>query len=66
MQKLSVDEVKQRLDRGEPLLFVDARSDESWSNSDVQIANSIRVPPDRADEFVGAIPNDVTIITYCT
>ena len=66
MQKISVDEVKERLDRGEPVIFIDARSQESWEQSDVQIPGSIRVPPDRADEFVGAIASDAAIITYCT
>jgi rhodanese-related sulfurtransferase len=66
MQKITTDEVKRRLDAGEPLVFIDARSDESWSQSNLQIPNSLRVPPDRADEFVGAIPPDVGIITYCT
>ena len=66
MEKLSVDEVKQRLDSGEPLVFIDARADQSWRDSDVQIPNSLRVPPDHADAFDGAIPPEATIITYCT
>jgi rhodanese-related sulfurtransferase len=66
MQKITVDEVKPRLDSGEPLFFIDARSDESWGKSDLQIPDSIRVPPNRADEFAAALPPDATIITYCT
>jgi rhodanese-related sulfurtransferase len=66
MQKIPVDEVKQRLDSGEPLVFIDARSEESWNGSDVQIPNSIRVPPDRTDAFDAVIPGEATIITYCT
>jgi rhodanese-related sulfurtransferase len=66
MEKLQVEEVKRRLDAGEPLIFVDARSDSAWGESDVQIPNSIRISPDRADELVAAIPRDVTVITYCT
>ena len=66
MQKISVDEVKGRLDRGEPVMFIEARSQASWEQSDVQVPGSIRVPPDRADEFVGAIASDATIVTYCT
>jgi rhodanese-related sulfurtransferase len=66
MQKLPVEDVKRRLDAGQPLIFIDARSDESWSGSDVQVPGSIRVPPDRADEFVGVIAPEATIITYCT
>jgi rhodanese-related sulfurtransferase len=66
MQKLPADEIKRRLDSGEPLIFIDARSDDSWSTSNLQIPNSIRVPPDRTDEFVAAFPQDAPIITYCT
>jgi rhodanese-related sulfurtransferase len=66
MQKLAVEDVKRQLDAGDPLIFIDARSDESWSSSDVQVPGSIRVPPDRADEFVAAVPPEATIITYCT
>jgi rhodanese-related sulfurtransferase len=66
MQKLPADEIKRRLDSGEPLIVIDARSDDSWSTSDLQIPNSIRVPPDRTDEFVAAFPQDAPIITYCT
>jgi rhodanese-related sulfurtransferase len=66
MDKISVDEVKRRLDRGEPLIMVDARSAQSWQDSDVQIPNSIRIPPDETANFTGAIPHDATIITYCT
>ena len=66
MEKISADEVKARLDRGEPVVFIDARSQDSWEHSDVQIPGSIRVPPDRADEFVGTLAPDAAIITYCT
>jgi rhodanese-related sulfurtransferase len=66
MQKLPADDIKRRLDSGEPLIFIDARSDDSWSKSDLQIPNSIRVPPNRTDEFVAVFPPDAPIITYCT
>jgi hypothetical protein len=66
MEKLSVDEVKTRLDAGDPLIFIDARSETAWTSSDVQIPNSLRVPPDRAEAFEGAVSEDATIVTYCT
>ena len=66
MQKISADEVKQRLDRGDALVFIDSRSHDAWQNSDVQIPNSLRVPPDQAAAFAGSIPDTATIITYCT
>jgi rhodanese-related sulfurtransferase len=66
MQKITADDAKDRLDRGETVIFVDARSPEAWSKSDLQIPNSIRVPPDEAHQFVAALPPDATIVTYCT
>lgn len=45
---------------------VDARSDQAWRESHVQIPNSIRVPPDHAEDFAGAVTDEATIITYCT
>ena len=66
MDKISVDEVKQRLDRGERVVMVDARSAQSWEESDIQIPDSIRIAPDDTDDFTAAIPHDATIVTYCT
>jgi rhodanese-related sulfurtransferase len=66
MERISVEEVKRRLDRGEPLVVIDARRPDAWEQSDVQIPRSIRVAPDEADRFVAAIPSDATIVTYCT
>lgn len=66
MQKHSTEEIKQRHDSGEELVFVDARSADSWAKADQQIPNSLRVPPDDVDKFTAAIPKDATIITYCT
>src|SRR5688572_23187819 len=62
----TIDEVKSRYDAGLRLIFIDARTEEDWAKSDVQIPGSIRVPPDRAEEFAAAIPKGATIITYCT
>jgi len=66
MRKLTADEVKQQLDRGESLIFIDARSAESWGKSDQQIPGSLRVPPDEVEKFVAALPKEATMITYCT
>ena len=64
--RVTPEEVKERLDRGEKLVFVDARSDEAWRSSDVRLPGAIRIPPDEAEKRVGDLPEDRTIITYCT
>ena len=66
MNKLTPQEVKRRMDAGEPLAFVDVRSPKAWDSSDAKIPGAIRVPPAEAEQHLGEIPRDQTVITYCT
>lgn len=66
VNRVTVDEVTERLRKGEPLAFVDSRSDESWNKAGTQIPGSIRVPPDRPGAAVASVPKDRSVITYCT
>jgi rhodanese-related sulfurtransferase len=66
VSRITVDEARERLDRGEPLAIVDARSQDSWGHSDEQIPGSIRVPPDEAAAHLDEIPRDRAVVTYCT
>jgi len=66
ISRVTVDEVRQRLDRGEPLVLVDARSAESWSKANTQLPGSVRVPPDDVAGHVDEIPRDRSVIAYCT
>lgn len=66
VNRITVDEVRSRLDRGEPLVMVDARSAESWSKADRQIPGSVRVPPDDVAGHAGEVPQGRAIVTYCT
>lgn len=63
---LTVDEVKRRLDQGEPLAFVDARNPQAWSEAKTTLPGAMRVPADAVAEHLDAIPRDRTGITYCT
>lgn len=64
--RVTPEEVKERMDRGERFTFVDSRNDEAWSESDVRLPGAIRIPADEAGKRVGDLPKDRTIITYCT
>jgi rhodanese-related sulfurtransferase len=66
VNRVTAEEVKARVDRGEPILFVDSRSESAWSDSDVKIPGSIRVPPDEAAAHLGEVPHGRSIVTYCT
>jgi rhodanese-related sulfurtransferase len=66
VSRVTVDEVRTRLDRAEPIVFVDARSAEAWSKADSQIPGSVRVPPDDVAAHVSEVPRGRAIVTYCT
>lgn len=64
--KLTVDDVKGRLDRKEPLVFVDSRNARAWSESDMKLPGALRVPADQVAAHLREISSDRTLVTYCT
>ena len=66
ISRVTADEVKQRIDRGEPVIFVDARNPQAWSQSREKLPGAIRVPADEVSRHLGEIPKDRHVVTYCT
>jgi rhodanese-related sulfurtransferase len=64
--RVTIDEVKERMDRGEQFTFVDARNPEAWSEAETKVPGAIRVPADEVEQHLSEIPHDRTVITYCT
>ncbi|HWQ36678.1 MAG TPA: rhodanese-like domain-containing protein [Blastocatellia bacterium] len=64
--RLSPQEVKKQLDRGEQILFIDTRNPQAWSESDVKLQGALRIPADQISQHLGEIPRDREIVTYCT
>jgi rhodanese-related sulfurtransferase len=64
--RITTDEVKERMDRGEQFAFVDTRNPRAWGESDKKLPNAIRVPADELEQLLDQIPKDRTVITYCT
>lgn len=64
--RITVDEVKERLDRGEEFAFVDTRNPKAWAQSEQKLPHAIRVPAEELATHVNEIPKDRAVITYCT
>ena len=64
--RVTVDEVKQRMGRGEMFAFVDTRNPTAWGEATTKLPGAIRVPADEVEQHLNEIPRDRTIITYCT
>ena len=64
--RITVDEVGERMNRGEPFAFVDTRNPTAWAESDQKLPGAIRVPAEDVEQHLNEIPHDRAVITYCT
>jgi rhodanese-related sulfurtransferase len=64
--RITTDEVKERMDRGEEFAFVDTRNPKAWAESDKKLPNAIRVPAEELGQHLEEIPKDRAVLTYCT
>ncbi|HEV8368441.1 MAG TPA: rhodanese-like domain-containing protein [Pyrinomonadaceae bacterium] len=64
--RVTVEEIKERMDRSEQFAFVDTRNPTAWSEADTKLPGAIRIPADDVDNHLNELPKDRVIITYCT
>ena len=64
--RVTVDEVKERMARGEQFVFLDTRNPQAWGEAETKLPGAIRVPADEAEQLLDEIPRDRTVVTYCT
>jgi rhodanese-related sulfurtransferase len=62
----TVEDVAERIDRGERPVFVDTRNPQAWAESDVKLPGALRIPLDEIDSRRGEIPRGRAVVTYCT
>ena len=63
---LTAAEAKGMLDRGEPIVFVDARNPVAWGQSRERLPGAVRIPVDEVAQHLKELPAGATAITYCT
>jgi rhodanese-related sulfurtransferase len=64
--RITVDEIRERMDRGEPFAFVDTRNPIAWGEATTKLPGAIRVPAEEVTQHLEEIPRDRAVITYCT
>jgi hypothetical protein len=64
--RITVDEVRKRMEAGEDFVLIDTRNPQAWSQSDVKLPEAIRLPLDNYDENLSKIPKDKPVVAYCT
>lgn len=64
--RITVDEIRKRMQAGEDFVFLDTRNPHAWAQSDVMISGALRVPVDEVDKHLTEIPKDKPLVAYCT
>ena len=64
--RVTVDEIRERMNRGEQFAFVDTRNPQAWGEAETKLPGAIRVPADEVKQHLKEIPHDRAVITYCT
>jgi rhodanese-related sulfurtransferase len=64
--RITVEELKERMNRGERFTVLDNRNPNAWSEAESKLPGALRVPADDVDRRLDEIPRDRAIITYCT
>ena len=64
--RVTVDEIRKRMESGEPFTFLDTRNPQAWGAAKEVLPGALRVPADAVADHLSEIPHDRVIITYCT
>lgn len=64
--RISLDELRRRMEAGEDFTVVDTRNPQAWGESDVKLPGALRIPVSELDQHLSEIPHDKPVVTYCT
>jgi rhodanese-related sulfurtransferase len=64
--RITIEDLKRRMDAHEALAVLDSRAADAWKSSGSQVPGSIRVPPDEVDKHLSEIPRNRLVVPYCT
>jgi rhodanese-related sulfurtransferase len=66
VKRITVNEVKRRMDSGEQMFIIDTRRPDAWDSADIKISGAVRIHFADLERHLNEIPRDRTIVTYCT
>jgi rhodanese-related sulfurtransferase len=64
--RITVNELKRRMDAGENFTLIDVRNPQAWAESDIMIPEAIRIPVDDVEHHLSQIPKNKPVVAYCT
>ena len=64
--RITVQELKKRMDAGEDFTIIDVRNPHAWAEAHTVIPEAIRVTLDKLEESLPRIPKHKPVVAYCT
>ena len=64
--RITVQELKRRMDAGEDFTLIDVRNPKAWEQTDTAIPEAIRVSLDNFEKNLPRIPKRRPVLAYCT
>ena len=64
--RITVEELKRRMDNGEKFTVIDVRNPKAWAEADTVTPGAIRVPLDELEGNSPRIPKNRPVVAYCT
>jgi rhodanese-related sulfurtransferase len=61
--RITVEELKKRMDAGEDFTVIDVRNPEAWAETDTVIPEAIRVPLDKREANLSRIPKSRPVVS---
>jgi hypothetical protein len=66
IERITVEELKAKLAKREPVTIIDSRSSSSYESSEAKIKGSVRIASDEVEARLKEIPRDKEVVVYCT
>ena len=64
--RITVNELKRRMEAGEDFVLIDVRNPQVWAESDTMLPEAIRIPMEKLEESLPRIPKNKPVVVYCT
>ena len=64
--RITVHELKRRMDEGEDFTVIDVRNLTAWAETDTAIPEALRIPLDKLEQSRARIPKSRPVVAYCT
>jgi hypothetical protein len=66
IERITVDELKAKIAKNEPVTIIDSRSQGSYDGSNQKIKGALRIPASDIESRLNEIPRDKEVVVYCT